>query len=58
MFLALISERDDGVVVRLYPLMEIEKTDGVKKVLTELAKQVMQSFPDVHVGETNLQDYL
>jgi len=57
-FLALISGRDDGVVVRLFPQVEVEKTDGVKKVLAELAKQVMQTFPDMHVGETNLQDYL
>ena len=57
-FLALISGRDDGVVVRLYPQLEIEKTDGVKKVLAELAKQVMQTFPEMHVGETNLKDYL
>jgi len=57
-FLALISGRDDGVVVRLFPQVEVEKTDGVKKVLAELAKQVMQTFPDVHVGETNLQDYM
>ncbi len=57
-FLALISGRDDGVVVRLYPQLEIEKTDGVKKVLAELAKQVMQTFPEMHVGETNLQDHI
>jgi hypothetical protein len=57
-FLALISGRDDGVVVRIYPQVEVEKTDGVKKVLAELAKQLLQTFPDLHVGETNLQDYL
>lgn len=57
-FLALISGREDGVVVRLYPTVEVEKTDGVKMVLAELAKQLMQTFPEMHIGETNLQDYL
>ncbi len=57
-FLALISGRDDGVVVRLYPQFEVEKTDGVKKILAELAKQLLQTFPDLRVGETNLQDFL
>ena len=57
-FLALISGREDGVVVRLYPQFEVEKTDGVKKILAELAKQLLQTFPDLRVGETNLQDYL
>jgi hypothetical protein len=57
-FLALISGRDDGVVVRLYPNVEVEKTDGVKMVLAELAKQLLQTFPEMQVGETNLQEYL
>ena len=56
-FLALISGRDDGVIVRVYPQVEVEKTDGVKRILSELAKQ-LQTFPDLQVGETNLQDYL
>jgi len=57
-FLALISSREDGVVVRLYPQFEVEKTDGVKQILAELAKQLLQTFPEMRVGETNLQDYL
>jgi hypothetical protein len=57
-FLALISGRDDGVVVRLYPKIEVEKTDGVKKILVELAKQLIATFPGLKVGETNLQEYL
>ncbi len=57
-FLTLISGREDGVVVRLYPQFEVEKTDGVKQVLAELAKQVMQTFPEMHIGETNLQEFL
>jgi hypothetical protein len=57
-FLALISGRDDGLVVRLYPTFEIEKTAGVKKILVELAKQIMDSFPEFTLGETNLGEYL
>jgi hypothetical protein len=57
-FLALISGREDGVVVRLYPMFDVEKTDGVKRILAELAKQLLQTFPELKVGETNLQDYL
>lgn len=57
-FLAMISGRDDGVVVRLYPKVEVEKTDGVRKILAELAKQLLAAFPGLKVGETNLADYL
>jgi hypothetical protein len=31
-FLAMISGRADGVVVRLYPKSDVEKTEGVKKI--------------------------
>ena len=57
-FLAMISGRDDGVVVRLYPKIDIEKTEGVKKVLVELAKQLIATFPELRIGETNLGNYL
>ena len=57
-FLAMISGRSDGVVVRLYPKIEVEKTEGVKMILAELAKQLTATFPELKVGETNLDDYL
>jgi hypothetical protein len=57
-FLTLISERDDGVVVRLYPQIDFEKTDGVKKILVALAKQLIATFPELKIGETNLENYL
>jgi hypothetical protein len=57
-FLALISGRDDGIVVRLYPKIDVEKTDGVKKILVELAKQLIATFPELRIGETNLENYL
>jgi len=57
-FLAMINSRDDGVVVRLYPKVEVEKTEGVKRILAELAKQIIETFPTLKVGETNLDYYL
>jgi hypothetical protein len=57
-FLALISGRDDGIVVRLYPKVNVEKTEGVKKILVELAKQLIARFPGLRIGETNLDNYL
>ena len=57
-FLTMITGRQDGVVVRLYPKVEVEKTDGVKQILAEIAKQLMLTFPELHIGETNLAEYL
>jgi len=57
-FLAMISGRNDGVVVRLYPKIDVEKTEGVKKILSELAKQLIATFPELRIGETNLDNYL
>jgi len=57
-FLALLSSREDGFVVRIYPGSSVEKTDGVKRVLAEIAKQLLGTFPGLKVGKTNLQDFL
>ncbi len=57
-FLALLSSREDGFVIRIYPGSSIEKTDGVKRVLAEIAKQLLGTFPSLKVGKTNLQDFL
>lgn len=57
-FLAMITGRENGVVVRLYPKQEIEKTDGVKRILAEIAKQLVREFPDFKTAETNLGEYL
>jgi hypothetical protein len=57
-FLGMISHRDDGVVVRIYPGSEVEKTVGVKKILSEISRQFLELFPQLKIGETNLLEYL
>jgi hypothetical protein len=57
-FLVLISKREDGIVVRLYPQIEVEKTDSVKKILAKIADNLIAAFPSLNVGKTNLQEFL
>ena len=57
-FFVLISKRDDGIVVRLHPSLDVEKTDGVKKVLALIANRIVAAFPGTGIGKTNLQDFL
>ena len=58
-FLAMINNREDGEVVRIYPVYDVfEKTEGVKKILAELAKQIMEKIDGVKIGKTNLLEYL
>ncbi|UCF08821.1 MAG: hypothetical protein JSW28_03780 [Thermoplasmata archaeon] len=57
-FFVLIGKRDDGIVVRLHPIPDIEKTDGVKQVLAEVAKHLRDKFPQLSVGKTNLSEFL
>ena len=57
-FFVLVSWRNDGLVVRLHPSLDVEKTDGVKMTLALVAKHIMATFPGTSVGKTNLQDYL
>jgi len=57
-FLALIGGREDGVVIRIFPMLDVEKTDGVKRILAEIAKQLLEIFPELKQGATNLADWL
>jgi hypothetical protein len=57
-FLMHISQHDDGIVVQLFDVPEVERTEGVKRVLAETAKQLLLSFDELEVGETNLRRYL
>ena len=57
-FLVLIGKREDGIVVRIYPEFAIEKTNGVKKILAGIAKQLLERFSELKIGKTNLQEFL
>ena len=57
-FLMNIALRDNGLVVQLFDVPKVERTEGVKRVLAETAKQLLLSFDELEVGETNLQKYL
>ncbi len=57
-FLAMVSHRNDGVVVRIYPGIEVEKTSGIKTILSEIAKQLLAVFPQLKIGETNISEFL
>lgn len=56
-FLCMISAREDGIVVRIYPGFEVEKTSGVKRILVEVSRQLIKNIPQLTVGETNLSEY-
>ena len=57
-FFAIISQRDDGIVVRIFPGTEIEKTNGVKRSLAELGKQILSKFEGTKISKTNLSEFL
>lgn len=57
-FLIEISTSKDKTTIRLYPLTDPEKTDGVKLAMSELAKQMMTIYPDLQITKTNLEPYL
>jgi hypothetical protein len=57
-FLVLLAKREDGLVIRIYPNSIVEKTNGVKMILAKIAKMLIEEFPGLKLGKTNLQDFL
>jgi len=54
----IVNKRPDGLVVRLHPWNEVEKTNTVKALLTEIAKKILEMNFEYSIGETNLSEYL
>jgi len=57
-FLVLVGQRDDGLVVRLHPSQDVEKTEAVKKLLALIARAIIAQNPGSSLGKTNLAEYL
>jgi len=44
--------------VRLLPLTDPEKTNGVKSIMALIAKQIKDSNANIVYGKNNLEDFL
>ncbi len=53
-----LSQKQNSLTVRLFPLTDPEKTPGVKKIMALVAKQIKDADPVIRYGKTNLQDFL
>lgn len=57
-FYVLLVEKSEGLMVRLDPLTDPEKTDAVKRLLALVADWVHRVSAGSRYGMTNLQGYL
>ena len=57
-FLTVVNARKDGLVIRIHPYSQVEKTSQVKQLLAEIAKQLLVALPDLRLGKTNLQEFM
>ena len=57
-FFVHVGQHEGSVTVRLSPLTDPEKTDGVKRLMALVARQVKGQDPACAYGKTNLQPFL
>ncbi len=57
-FFVQLSQKDRQITVRLLPATDPEKTNGVKRVMALIAKELHESTAGSHFGKTNLQEFL
>ena len=53
-----LSEKPEGITVRLDPLTDPEKNSAVKISLALVARQIVDMVPGTRYGSTNLSEYL
>lgn len=57
-FFIQLSQKKKSLTVRLLPLTDPQKTDGVKTIMAVIAKQIKDSKQDITYGKNNLEDFL
>ena len=57
-FYALLSQRASGITVRLDPMTDPQKTDGVKRLVALLGQRLKAQDLACTYGATNLTEYL
>jgi len=57
-FFIQLSQKQNSLTVRLLPMTDPEKTDGVKTIMARIAKQIKDTDLKITYGKTNLQDFL
>lgn len=57
-FLIEISTTKLKTTIRLYPMTDPDKTDGVKSSLALLTKYLLDVYPDLKITKSNIFDYI
>lgn len=57
-FFIQLSAKGESVTVRLLPLTDPEKSNGVKTLMGLVANKIKLSNPNIIYGKTNLQDFI
>jgi hypothetical protein len=57
-FFIQLSQKKSSLTVRLLPLTDPEKTNGVKIIMATIAKQIKDVNSEITYGKNNLVDFL
>lgn len=57
-FFVQLSQKKSSLTIRLLPLTDPEKTDGVKTIMATIAKQIKDTNENITYGKNNLEDFL
>jgi hypothetical protein len=57
-FFVQLSQKKSSLTIRLLPLTDPEKTNGVKRIMATIAKQIKDTDGAIEYGKNNLEDFL
>ncbi len=57
-FFVQLSQKKTSLTIRLLPLTDPEKTNGVKLIMASIAKQIKDIDSIIEYGKNNLEDFL
>jgi hypothetical protein len=59
-FYIVVTNRENKITIRLDPITDPEKTDGVKIAIALMAKRIqeIEKISDLYVSKTNIQEFI
>lgn len=57
-FFVQLTQKKSSLTIRLLPLTDPEKTNGVKTIMAIIAKQIKDTNSVINYGKNNLEDFL
>jgi len=57
-FYVKMHQHEESLTIKLDPMTDPEKTDGIRRLLALFAERLLAAEPEAHITKTNIEEFL